>query len=131
MIPEDQRSVNHDPNVQPYCRNSDPITSEMAAKNRSKKIKDIHLFVLRHHLEHQDSDRNAGIAAVKAGKTFDTEEGRRASRTIREDWEWIQVDLGPDGKPNLVQNYGSNQMARRNRITEEGSAVLMSITPEL
>ena len=121
-----QRSINFDEAVQPFCRNSDPRTSEQAAKTRSRKVQPIHYFVLRHHLEHKDSDRNAGFAAVAAGLTLDWEHGRRASRSIREDLNWIEPMLDDDGQPAVVKNYGTNKFAARNRITEEGSAALMS-----
>ena len=86
----------------------------------------IHYFVLRHHLEHKDSDRNAGFAAVAAGLTLDWEHGRRASRTIREDLKWIEPLFNDDGQVEVVLNYGTNKFAARNRITEEGSAALMA-----
>ena len=86
----------------------------------------IHYFVLRHHLEHKDSDRNAGFAAVAAGLTLDWEHGRRASRSLREDLQWIEPLLDAEGKPEEVANYGTGKMAARNRITEAGSAALMS-----
>ena len=121
-----QRSINFDPAVQPFCRNSDPRTSEAAAKTRSRKVQPIHYFVLRHHLEHRDSDRNAGFAAVKAGLTLDWEHGRRASRSLREDLEWIEPMLEPNGQPAVVKNYGTNKSANRNQLTEKGSAALMS-----
>ena len=121
-----QRSINFDEAVQPFCRNSDPRTSEQAAKTRSRKVLPIHYFVLRHHLEHKDSDRNAGFAAVAAGLTLDWEHGRRASRTIREDLKWIEPMLDDKGLPVVVKNYGTNKIAVRNRITEEGSAALMA-----
>ena len=76
----------------------------------------IHYFVLRHHLEHKDSDRNAGFAAVAAGLTLDWEHGRRASRSIREDLNWIEQMLDDDGQPAVVKNYGTNKFAARNRI---------------
>ena len=126
-----QRSINFDPAVQPFCRNSDPRTSEQAAKTRSRQVKDIHYFVLRHHLEHKDSDRNAGFAAVAAGLTLDWEHGRRASRSIREDLNWIEPMLDDEGQPVVVKNYGTNKMAARNRITEAGSAALMSASVPL
>ena len=121
-----QHSVNFDPAVQPFCRNSDPRTSEEAAKTRSRKLKDIHYFVLRHHSEHKDSDRNAGFAAVAAGLTLDWEHGRRASRSLREDLKWIEPLLEADGHPAVTKNYGTNKFAARNQITEAGSAALMS-----
>ena len=128
MIPEDQRSVNHDPKVQPFCRNTDPQTSADAAKQRSLKITDLHVFVLRHHLEHRDTDKNAGLAAVKAGITDDSDQGRRASRTLREDYGWCQWALDRDGKPAQAKNHRTNRWAQRNCITEAGSAALMEIT---
>ena len=121
-----QRSINFDEAVQPFCRNSDPRTSEAAAKTRSRKVQPIHYFVLRHHLEHKDSDRNAGFAAVAAGLTLDWEHGRRASRTIREDLKWIEPLFNDDGQVEVVLNYGTNKFAARNRITEAGSAALMA-----
>ena len=86
----------------------------------------IHYFVLRHHLEHKDSDRNAGFAAVAAGLTLDWEHGRRASRSLREDLKWIEPMLESDGHPAVTKNYGTWKFAARNRITEAGSAALMS-----
>ena len=114
------------PAEQPFCRNSDPETSAYAARTRDRKVTDAHVFVLHHHLQHQDSDRNAGVAAVKAGLVPDWETGRRASRSVREDFEWTTIALQDDGKPQTVKNLGSNKPGKRNRITEEGSAVLMA-----
>ncbi len=121
-----QRSINFDEAVQPFCRNSDPRTSEAAAKTRSHKVQPIHYFVLRHHLEHKDSDRNAGFAAVAAGLTLDWEHGRRASRSLREDLQWIEPMLESDGQAAVIKSCGTNKWASRNRITEAGSAALMS-----
>ena len=58
--------------------------------------------------------------------TLDWEHGRRASRSLREDLQWIEPMLESDGQPAVVKNYGTNKWAARNRITEAGSAALMS-----
>ena len=115
-----------DPAVQPFCRNSDPLTSAEAAKRRKRDPGPEHLFVLRHHLLHRDSDANAGKAVMEAGLVNTQEAGRRASRTIREDFKWIAIDIDPEtGKPLTVKNHLSTRQGQRNRITEKGSAVLM------
>ena len=116
----------YNPAEQPFCRNIDPETSAYAARTRSRKVTDAHYFVLRHHLLHQDSDRNAGIAAEKAGLVPDWETGRRASRSVREDMKWTTFLFQGNGKPETVKNLGSNKPGKRNRITEEGSAALLS-----
>lgn len=116
----------YNPAEQPFCRNSDPETSAYAARTRSRKVTNAHYFVLRHHLEHQDSDRNAGEAAVKAGLVPDWETGRRASRSVREDLKWTTILLHENGKAETVKNLGSNKPGKRNRITEEGRAALMA-----
>jgi len=116
----------YNPAEQPFCRNSDPETSAYAARTRSRKVTTAHYFVLRHHLQHQDSDRNAGIAAKEAGLVPDWETGRRASRSVREDLEWTTIVLQEDGKPETIRNLGSNKLGKRNKITEEGSAALLS-----
>jgi hypothetical protein len=117
---------NFDSAVQPFCRNSDPRTSEDAAKQRKRDPGPEHLFVLRWHLEHRDSDANAGHAAMRAGLVNTQEAGRRASRTIREDLGWTQVETDPETlHPLTVRNRMSNRSGNRNRITEKGSAALM------
>ena len=121
-----QRSINFNPAEQPFCRNSDPRTSADAAKLRNRRVRPVHYFVLSHHLQHKDSDRNAGIAAVEAGFAQDVEEGRRASRSVREDWEWTEIILKDDGTHDTIKNRGTNRSGKRNRLTEDGSAALMS-----
>ena len=115
---------NFDPAVQPFCRNSDPVTSADAAKSRSTEIKDVHYFVLRHHLQFRDTDRNAGEAAVKAGHAAEWEEGRRASRTVKEKG-WIETFIDENGKPARAVNNSTGKKGLRHRITEEGSAALL------
>ena len=113
-----------DPAIQPFCRNSDPDTSAEAAKSRSTEIKDVHFFVLRHHLQFKDTDRNAGEAAVKAGHAADWEEGRRASRTVKEKG-WVETFIDSDGKLARTVNNSTGKKGLRHRITEQGSAALM------
>ena len=108
-----------------FARNSDPETSKEAARTRSTKIQPVHYFVLRHHSKHFDSDANAGQAAFLAGECDCQEEGRRASRTIREDLEWIEVLVDPaSGKAATAKNVTSGKSGRRNALTEKGRRVL-------
>jgi|MDSW01.1.fsa_nt_gb hypothetical protein len=117
---------NYDARVQPFCRNSDPATSAEAAKKRNRSAGPEHFYALRHHLQHRDSDRNAGLALFEAGLVADVEAGRRASRTIREDLNWIAIELGDNGKPLTVPNRGTTRSGQRNRVTEKGSDALLT-----
>lgn len=108
-----------------FARRSDPETSQEAARTRSRKIQPVHYFVLRHHAEHFDTDANAGQAAFLAGQCGCQEEGRRASRTIREDLEWIEFLIDPDsGKAVTARNVTSGKPGKRNVVTEKGGRVL-------
>ena len=114
------------PAVQPFCRNSDPDTSAEAAATRSTKIKEVHYFILGHHQKFKDTDRNAGEAALAAGLARDWEEGRRASRTVK-DKGWIETFEDVDGKFAKALNTSTNKRGLRHRITDEGIAALMEV----
>ena len=128
MLQTDLFHPTFNPSVQPFCRNSDPQTSADAAKRRKRDPGPEHFFVLRHHLINRDSDANAGQAAFEAGLVRTQDSGRRASRTIREDFGWVAIDLDPEtNEPLTIRNHMSNRSGQRNRITEKGSAALMEV----
>lgn len=108
-----------------FARHTDPCTSKEAARTRSRKIQPVHYFVLQHHADHSDSDANAGQAAFLANQCKTQEEGRRASRTIREDLRWIEILSDPEtGKPLTVRNVTSGKSGARNVLTTIGQEVL-------
>ena len=108
-----------------FARHTDPSTSQEAARTRSRKIQPVHYFVLEHHAFNRDSDANAGQAAFLAKQCKTQEEGRRASRTIREDLGWLEIMHDPDtGKPVTVRNVTSGKSGMRNMLTEVGRDVL-------
>lgn len=110
-----------------FARRADPATSKEAARTRSRKIQPVHYFVLEHHASCPDSDANAGQAAFLAQQCKTQEEGRRASRTIREDLGWIEIDHDPNtGKPVTVRNLTSGKSGMRNRVNATGREVLAS-----
>ena len=126
-----------DPKVQPITRNTDPQTSADAAASLNRQTRDLHCFILRHHLDHQDTDRNAGEALVAAGfvdcsgnvdrPITDWEEGRRASRWIREELGWTEYFLGDDGKPAVTPNNSTGKKGQRNRLTRDGWQALLNM----
>ena len=106
--------------VQPFCRNSDPATSEAAAKARCIDPQNHHYWILDYHQTHKTSDGNAGWAAFQAGVVNTPESGRRASRTCREDFGWIELDIDEQGNCHTVTNVMTNRKGQRNRITPKG-----------
>ena len=83
-----------------------------------------HYFVLRHHAEHLDSDANAGQAALEAGFVNTQEHGRRASRTIREDFGWTKIAIDPEsGTPVTRKNRMSNRSGQANELTPLGAEI--------
>ena len=112
-----------DPNVDPFVRSSDPHTSREAAEQRSHKITKAHIFCLRHHAANPDSDANAGQACFEAGFVSRQEEGRRASRTINEDFKWTENRIDPDsplGRYFCAHNPNTNRQGKKNFLTPEG-----------
>lgn len=107
-----------------FSRRNDPETSREASKQRKRDPGPEHYFVLGHHLEHIDTDANAGQAALEAGVVNTQEHGRRASRTIREDFGWTEIAIDPEsGKPITRRNRMSNRSGQANKLTAFGLEV--------
>ncbi len=107
-----------------FSRRNDPETSREASKQRKRDPGPEHYFVLRHHAEHLDSDANAGQAALEAGFVNTQEHGRRASRTIREDFGWTKIAIDSEsGKPMTRKNRMSNRSGQANELTPLGAEI--------
>jgi hypothetical protein len=107
-----------------FSRRNDPETSREASKQRKRDPGPEHYFVLEHHLEHIDTDANAGQAALEAGVVNTQEHGRRASRTIREDFGWTEIAIDPEsGRPITRRNRMSNRSGQANKLTAFGLEV--------
>lgn len=104
-----------------FSRRNDPETSREASRQRKRDPGPEHYFVLHHHAQHLDSDANAGQAALEAGVVNTQEHGRRASRTIREDFGWTKIAIDPQsGKPMTRRNRMSNRSGQANELTPLG-----------